>query len=122
MQKSEVASEIIAKMLKIRTFISRKVDVIKAERKEKSPFDGLQISSKGILKLNVSFWIQCQDTSTSHSLTGWCSLTPSGSQKKKLAQGYDLPWKRSEAGTWNPSPESEQAPFPSFLTPKRAQG
>lgn len=37
-QKTEVAPEIIVRMLKIRTFISRKVDVIKAESKEKSPF------------------------------------------------------------------------------------
>lgn len=57
-QKTEVAPDIIVKMLKMRTFISRKVNVIKAECKEKSPFDGSQISSKGVLKLNVSFWIQ----------------------------------------------------------------
>lgn len=50
-----MAPEIIAKMLKIRAFISRKVDAIKAESKEKSSFDGSQLSSKGILKLNVSF-------------------------------------------------------------------
>lgn len=37
-QKTEVAPEIIVRMLKIRTFISRKVDVIKAASKEKSPF------------------------------------------------------------------------------------
>lgn len=86
-QKTEVAPGIIVKMLKIRTFTSRKVDVIKAESKEKSPFDGPQISSKGILKLNVSFWIQLQETSTSHSLTGWRRLIPSGSQIKKLDRG-----------------------------------
>lgn len=45
-------------MLKIRTFISKKVDVIKAESKEKSPFDGSQINSKDVFKLNVSFWIR----------------------------------------------------------------
>lgn len=120
-QNTEVAPEIIAKMLKIRAFISRKVDVIKAESKVKSPFDGSQISIKGISKLNVSFWIQFQGTSTSHSLTGWCSLSPSGSWKKKLVQGDGRPWNKTEAGTWNLSPEFEQALFPSFLL-RRTQG
>lgn len=52
-----MSPETLAKALKIRTFISRKVDVIKAESTEKSSFDGSQISRKSILKLNVSFWI-----------------------------------------------------------------
>lgn len=42
--------ETTAAMLKIRAFVPRKVDVIKAGSQEKSPFDKSQISSKGILK------------------------------------------------------------------------
>lgn len=55
MQKPEVTPEVTAKMPTIRTSISGKADVIEAEKKEKSPFDKSQISSQGVLKLNVRF-------------------------------------------------------------------
>lgn len=68
MRRTEATREITAEMLKIRAFISRKVDVIKAGSKEKSPSHKSQISGKGVLKLNVSFWIRLQGTSACHSL------------------------------------------------------
>lgn len=69
-QKTEVAPEIIAKMLKIRTFISRKVDVIKEGSRENPPLIGYRLAAKAF-KIKCEFWIQLQRTSPSHSLTGW---------------------------------------------------
>lgn len=115
MQKPQVTPEVTAKMPNIRTSISGKADVIEAGKKEKSPFDKSQISSQSVLKLNVRFWIQLQGTSTSHSLTGWYRLIPSGSQVKKSEQGVLCPETDLKL-------EPEWTPFPSFPTLRWAQG
>lgn len=120
MQKTEATPEITVKILKITAFISRTVAGITAGSKEKSPFDKSQLSSKVILKLNVSFWIHLQRTSTCHSLTGWCRLIPSG--PGIITAGYALPWNRAGAGAWSPSLAPEQTPFPSLPALRRAQG
>lgn len=65
-----MAPEIIVKMLKIRTFISRKVDIIKPGSKANPLLMGHRLAAKAF-KIKCEFWIQLKGTSPSHSLTGW---------------------------------------------------
>lgn len=82
MRKTEATLEITAAMLKIRAFISREVDAIKAGSQEKSPFDKAPISS-------IHFKMKCEFLDSPAKdlhlplTTGWHRLSPSGPQIKQ---------------------------------------